>query len=121
MAEYRPPTDQSDCSYCCSHTINIYIPYVTNADMEADPDPVMAISLNDEAEVHSCLQHTVQGEGVHPPPVQGTFSVLYVPGTMKTTLTQSGLFKASVHSVVLQKFITVFLQASILHATGIIQ
>ena len=22
MAEYRPPTDQSDCLYCCSHTIN---------------------------------------------------------------------------------------------------
>ena len=25
MAEYRPPTDQSDCSYCCSHTISSII------------------------------------------------------------------------------------------------
>ena len=61
MVEYRPPTDQSDCSYCCSHTINIYIPYVTNADMEADPDPVIAIVLSEEAEVHSCLQRLVLG------------------------------------------------------------
>ena len=59
-----------------AHTVVViqYIPYVTNAEMEAaDPDPVIAIILSGENEIHSCLQHTVQGEGVHPPPVQGNF------------------------------------------------
>ena len=42
--------------------------------MEADPDSVIAIVLSTEAEIHNCLQHTIQGDGLHPPPVRGATS-----------------------------------------------
>ena len=35
--------------------------------------------------MHNALAHTVAGEGPLPPPIQGIFILLYVPGTMICT------------------------------------